>query len=61
MTELTSRAEVSPTLGIDLMSFDHWPYQRGASLVQGQPIINSALEQFALKRLAIVHYHDAVF
>ncbi|UVI51791.1 hypothetical protein MI170_32185 [Mycolicibacterium goodii] len=43
------------------MSFDHWPYQRGASLVQGQPIINSALEQFALKRLAIVHYHDAVF
>jgi hypothetical protein len=54
-----AREQPRQTLGIDLMSFGHCPYQRGASLVQGQPIINSALEQFGSEQLAIVRYHDA--
>ncbi|GAB5901177.1 DNA-binding protein [Mycolicibacterium mageritense] len=54
-----AREQPRQTLGIDLMSFGHWPSQRGAILTHGQPIISSALEQFALERLAIVRYHDA--
>ncbi|OBB06438.1 hypothetical protein A5731_16585 [Mycolicibacterium conceptionense] len=54
-----AREQPRQTLGIDLMSFGHWPYQRGATLTHGQPIISSVLEQFALERLAIVRYHDA--
>ncbi|CQD25151.1 hypothetical protein BN970_06949 [Mycolicibacterium conceptionense] len=54
-----AREQPRQTLGIDLMSFGHWPYQRVATLTHGQPIISSALEQFALERLAIVRYHDA--
>ena len=42
------------------MSSRSWPpttYSPRSSVAA--PIINSALEQFALERLAIVRYHDA--
>lgn len=31
------------TLGIDLMSFGHWPYDRMASSLRGQPLITGVL------------------
>ena len=47
------------TLGIDLMSFGHWPYDRMASSLRGQPLITGVLEQFTTERMAITRYHDA--
>lgn len=47
------------TLGIDLMSFGHWPYDRMASTLRGQPLITGVLEQFTTERIAITRYHDA--
>ena len=47
------------TLGIDLMSFGHWPYDRMASSLRGQPLITGVLEQFTGERMAITRYHDA--
>ncbi len=47
------------TLGIDLMSFGHWPYDRTASSLRGQPLITGVLEQFTTERMAITRYHDA--
>lgn len=32
------------TLGIDLMSFGHWPHDRMASSLRGQPLITGVLE-----------------
>ncbi|MEW5811515.1 MAG: DNA-binding protein [Actinomycetota bacterium] len=46
-------------LGIDLMSFGHWPHDRMASSLRGQPLITAVLEQFTYERLAITRYHDA--
>lgn len=46
-------------LGIDLMSFGHWPYDRMASTLRGQPLITGVLEQFTTERMAIARYHDA--
>lgn len=47
------------TLGIDLMSFGHWPHDRMASSLRGQPLITGVLEQFTTERMAITRYHDA--
>jgi hypothetical protein len=47
------------TLGLDLMSFGHWPYDRMASTLRGQPLITGVLEQFTTERMAITRYHDA--
>lgn len=47
------------TLGIDLMSFGHWPYDRMASSLRGQPLITGVLEQVTTERMAITRYHDA--
>ncbi|PND54172.1 DNA-binding protein [Mycobacterium sp. ENV421] len=47
------------TLGIDLMSFGHWPHDRMASTLRGQPLITGVLEQFTTERIAITRYHDA--
>jgi hypothetical protein len=47
------------TLGIDLMSFGHWPHDRMASTLRGQPLIIGVLEQFTSERIAITRYHDA--
>ncbi len=47
------------TLGIDLMSFGHWPYDRMASSLRGQPLITGVLEQVTTERRAITRYHDA--
>jgi DNA-binding transcriptional MerR regulator len=47
------------TLGVDLMSFGHWPYDRMASTLRGQPLITGVLEQFTTERMAITRYHDA--
>lgn len=47
------------TLGIDLMSFGHWPYDRMASSLRGQPLITGVLEQFTTERMSITRYHDA--
>lgn len=47
------------TLGTDLMSFGHWPYDRMASTLRGQPLITGVLEQFTTERMAITRYHDA--
>ena len=47
------------TLGIDLMSFGHWPYDRMASTLRGQPLVTGVLEQFTTERMAIMRYHDA--
>lgn len=47
------------TLGIDLMSFGHWPYDRMASSLRGQPLITGVLEQFTSERMSITRYHDA--
>ena len=47
------------TLGIDLMGFGHWPHDRMASSLRGQPLITGVLEQFTTERMAITRYHDA--
>lgn len=47
------------TLGIDMMSFGHWPYDRMGSSLRGQPLITGVLEQFTSERLSITRYHDA--
>ena len=47
------------TLGIDLMSFGHWPHDRMASSLRGQPLITGVLELFTTERMAITRYHDA--
>lgn len=47
------------TLGIDMMSFGHWPYDRMGSSLRGQPLITGILEQFTSERLSITRYHDA--
>ena len=47
------------TLGIDLMSFGHWPHDRMASSLRGQPLITGVLEHFTTERMAITRYHDA--
>ena len=47
------------TLGIDMMSFGHWPHDRIQSSLHGQPLITAVLENFTIERLAIVRYHDA--
>lgn len=47
------------TLGVDLMSFGHWPHDRMASSLRGQPLITGILEQFTTERIAITRYHDA--
>lgn len=47
------------TLGIDLMSFGHWPYDRMESSLRGQPLITGVLEQFTSERPGITRYHDA--
>lgn len=39
------------TLGIDMMSFGHWPYDRMGSSLRGQPLITGVLEQFTSERL----------
>ena len=54
-----AREYAQQTLGIDLMSFGHWPYDRMASSLRGQPLITGVLEQFTSERLAITRYHDA--
>lgn len=46
-------------LGIDLMSLGHWPHDRMASTLRGQPLITAVLEQFTMERMAITRYHDA--
>lgn len=46
-------------LGIDLMSFGHWPHDRMASSLRGQPLIIGVLEKFTTERMAITRYHDA--
>ncbi|CPV66712.1 hypothetical protein [Mycobacteroides abscessus] len=47
------------TLGVDLMSFGHWPHDRLTSTLRGQPSITSLLEHFTTERLSITRYHDA--
>lgn len=47
------------TLGIDLMSFGHWPHDRVASSLRGQPLIAGVLEQCTSERMAITRYRDA--
>jgi hypothetical protein len=47
------------TLGIDLMSFGHWPHDRMASSLRGQPLVTGVLELFTTERMAITRYHDA--
>ena len=54
-----AREHPQQTLGIDLMSFGHWPHDRMASSLRGQPLITGVLEQFTTERMAIVRYHDA--
>ena len=47
------------TLGIDLMNFGHWPHDRMASSLRGQPLVTGVLELFTTERMAITRYHDA--
>lgn len=54
-----AREHPRDTLGIDMMSFGHWPHDRVASSIRGQPLITSVLEQFTTERMAIIRYHDA--
>lgn len=54
-----ARENPRDTLGIDMMSFGHWPHDRVASSLRGQPLITSVLEQFTTERMAIIRYHDA--
>lgn len=54
-----AREHPRDTLGIDMMSFGHWPHDRIQSSLRGQPLITAVLEQFTIERLAIVRYHDA--
>jgi hypothetical protein len=42
------------------MSFGHWPHDRLASSLRGQPLITSVLDQFTTERMAITRYHDAL-
>ncbi|MFB1298480.1 hypothetical protein ACAG24_023470 [Mycobacterium sp. pW049] len=41
------------------MSFGHWPHDRMASTLRGQPLITGVLEQFTHERIVIARYHDA--
>lgn len=54
-----AREHPRDALGIDMMSFGHWPHERVASSIRGQPLITSVLEQFTIERMAIIRYHDA--
>lgn len=54
-----AREHPQQTLGVDLMSFGHWPHDRLASSLRGQPLITGVLEQFTTERMAITRYHDA--
>jgi len=54
-----AREHPRDTLGIDMMSFGHWPHDRIQSTLRGQPLITAVLEQFTIERLAIIRYHDA--
>jgi len=54
-----AREHPRDTLGIDMMSFGHWPHDRVASSIRGQPLITSVLEQFTMERMGIIRYHDA--
>ncbi len=54
-----AREHPRDTLGIDMMSFGHWPHDRVASSIRGQPLITSVLEQFTTERMSIIRYHDA--
>lgn len=54
-----AREHPRQSLGVDLMSFGHWPYDVRASSLRGQPLITSVLEQFTIERLSITQYHDA--
>lgn len=54
-----AREHPRDALGIDMMSFGHWPHDRVASSLRGQPLITSVLEQFTTERMSILRYHDA--
>lgn len=54
-----AREQPRQALGIDMMSFGHWPHDRITSAMRGQPIITAVLEQFTMERMSISRYHDA--
>jgi hypothetical protein len=54
-----AREHPRDALGIDMMSFGHWPHDRFSSSLRGQPLITAVLEQFTIERMSIIRYHDA--
>ena len=54
-----AREHPRDALGIDMMSFGHWPHDRVSSSLRGQPLVTAVLEQFAIERMSIIRYHDA--
>lgn len=54
-----AREHPRDALGIDMMSFGHWPHDRVASSMRGQPLITAVLEQFTTERMSVIRYHDA--
>lgn len=54
-----AREHSRDALGIDMMSFGHWPHDRIQSSLRGQPLVTAVLEQFAIERMSIIRYHDA--
>ncbi|WP_231750777.1 hypothetical protein [Mycobacterium sp. NAZ190054] len=48
-----AREHPQQTLGIDMMSFGHWPYGRMGSTLRGQPLITGVLVQSTTERMAI--------